>query len=262
MSDKTNKMLTDEIEKLLSNMSGYDKDSDEYSKAIRHLNDLYKLKLEEKKIDNDFDERNNRRLMDDNHFKSELEIKDKQLAHNIEIHEDEKEFKERQLEHTITVHEDEKEFKEKQIERSIVEHEDEKEFKKAQLENSINMHKDDKEFKEKQLNQEFEVRNKELSLKDEQFKNDMDIRNEELRLKEKQISSSIEMAKGETKLKRGQLISQSVQSYVKTGVEVLGIILPLAFYANWMMEGFKFEETGSFTSTTFKGLFQKFKPTK
>ena len=42
-------------------------------------------------------------------------------------------------------------------------------------------------------------------------------------------------------------------------VEVMGIVLPLLFYAKWMKEGFKFEETGTFTSATFRGLFQKFK---
>lgn len=49
---------------------------------------------------------------------------------------------------------------------------------------------------------------------------------------------------------------------VKTGVEVLGVVAPLVFYGIWMSRGLKFEEEGSFTSTTFKGLIGKFKPTK
>lgn len=48
---------------------------------------------------------------------------------------------------------------------------------------------------------------------------------------------------------------------LKYGVEIAGIILPLLFYAHWMTKGFKFEETGTFTSTTFRGLFNRFKPT-
>ena len=51
-------------------------------------------------------------------------------------------------------------------------------------------------------------------------------------------------------------------SLLKMGIEVAGIVLPLAFYASWMTKGFKFEETGTFTSSTFRGLFQKFKTTK
>lgn len=36
----------------------------------------------------------------------------------------------------------------------------------------------------------------------------------------------------------------------------------LIFYGVWMRKGFKFEETGTFTSSTFKGLTHLFKPTK
>ena len=45
-------------------------------------------------------------------------------------------------------------------------------------------------------------------------------------------------------------------------VGLLGIGLPLVFYGIWMNRGFKFEETGAYTSTTFRGLFNRFKPTK
>lgn len=55
---------------------------------------------------------------------------------------------------------------------------------------------------------------------------------------------------------------ENKQSIAKMSIDVAGIVLPLAFYATWMNKGFKFEETGSFTSTTFRGLFQKFKPTR
>lgn len=49
---------------------------------------------------------------------------------------------------------------------------------------------------------------------------------------------------------------------IKYGIDLAGIILPLAFYSTWMKRGFKFEEKGTFTSTTFRSLFQKFKTTK
>ena len=52
------------------------------------------------------------------------------------------------------------------------------------------------------------------------------------------------------------------ESYIKYGLEAAGIALPLSFYAYWMRKGFKFEETGTFTSNTFKNLIQKFKPRK
>lgn len=45
-------------------------------------------------------------------------------------------------------------------------------------------------------------------------------------------------------------------------IEVGGIVLPLCFYGMWMKRGFEFEKDGVFTSSVFKGLIQKFKPTK
>lgn len=63
------------------------------------------------------------------------------------------------------------------------------------------------------------------------------------------------------KLKKDPTTEQSKDRYLKFGLEAAGIVLPLIFYAVWMNKGFKFEETGTYTSTTFRGLFNRFKPT-
>ena len=63
-------------------------------------------------------------------------------------------------------------------------------------------------------------------------------------------------------LKRDQLSEQVKDRYFRLGIEAAGILLPLMFYAIWMRRGFRFEETGTYTSTTFRGLFNCFKPTK
>ena len=60
--------------------------------------------------------------------------------------------------------------------------------------------------------------------------------------------------------KEDEKTERVIDRYLKYGVEIAGILLPLAFYAYWMKKGFKFEETGTFTSTTFRGLFSKFRP--
>lgn len=70
-----------------------------------------------------------------------------------------------------------------------------------------------------------------------------------------------ENRKQEMQLKDNQLKEEEKARYFKLGVDVAGIVLPLMFYGLWMRKGFKFEEDGTFTSTTFKSLFQKFKPT-
>lgn len=66
----------------------------------------------------------------------------------------------------------------------------------------------------------------------------------------------------ELELKNAQLEEQKKDRWWRLGLDAASIVLPLTFYAIWMRRGFKFEETGTFTSTTFRGLFSKFKPTK
>ena len=62
--------------------------------------------------------------------------------------------------------------------------------------------------------------------------------------------------------KRVQILEAGKDRYVKIGIAAAELILPLMFYAVWMRKGFKFEENGTYTSTTFRGLFNRFKPTK
>ena len=71
-----------------------------------------------------------------------------------------------------------------------------------------------------------------------------------------------ESAERDIRLKQVQLEEQVKDRYFRIGMEAAGIILPLVFYAVWMRRGLKFEETGTYTSTTFRGLFNRFKPTK
>ena len=52
-----------------------------------------------------------------------------------------------------------------------------------------------------------------------------------------------------------------IERYIKLGAEIAGIVLPLMFYGRWMKKGFEFEQTGKFSSDTFRGLFMKFRPT-
>lgn len=63
-------------------------------------------------------------------------------------------------------------------------------------------------------------------------------------------------------LKERQIREQIKDRCVKVGLEAVSVILPLMFYGVWMKRGFRFEETGTFTSATFRGLFSKFKPVK
>ena len=74
----------------------------------------------------------------------------------------------------------------------------------------------------------------------------------------------IDASKNERDLsdKKDQFGEQIKDRYFRLGIAAAELILPLIFYGIWMRKGFKFEETGTYTSTTFKGLFNRFRPSK
>ena len=76
------------------------------------------------------------------------------------------------------------------------------------------------------------------------------------------FNEKYESRNSDIQFKKDQLEEQVKDRYFRLGVEAASIILPLIFYAAWMKRGFRFEETGTFTSTTFRGLFNRFRPTK
>ena len=72
-----------------------------------------------------------------------------------------------------------------------------------------------------------------------------------LKIEEEKNKSEVEENKHQNKLR--------IIGYILEGA---GIALPLIFYGRWMKKGFKFEETGTYTSKTFMNLQHFFKPTK
>lgn len=66
----------------------------------------------------------------------------------------------------------------------------------------------------------------------------------------------------ENEVKRVQIAEQVKDRYFRLGIAAAELMIPLMFYGVWMKNGFKFEETGTYTSTTFRGLFNRFRPTK
>ena len=83
-----------------------------------------------------------------------------------------------------------------------------------------------------------------------------------LSIEEKKLQSDSEERNEEMQSKKEQLKEQKIDGYFRLGLAAAEIVLPLVFYGFWMRKGFKFEETGAYTSTTFRGLFSRFKPTK
>ena len=74
--------------------------------------------------------------------------------------------------------------------------------------------------------------------------------------------SADETSVRDLELKQRTLDESIKDRYFKLGLDVAGLIAPIIFYNIWMERGLKFEETGTYTSTTFRGLFNRFKPTQ
>lgn len=64
------------------------------------------------------------------------------------------------------------------------------------------------------------------------------------------------------KFKSAQMSEQVKDRYFRLGAAAAELVLPMIFYAVWMRRGFKFEEKGTYTSATFRSLWNRFRPTK
>mgnify|MGYP004671270745 FL=1 len=104
----------------------------------------------------------------------------------------------------------------------------------------------------------------ELDFDEKQARRKMDKENrlKDDTIKEQQLKDENSVRERDELIRKDQLVEQVKDRYIRLGIAAAEIILPLIFYSKWMKKGFKFEETGTFTSTTFRGLFNRFKPTK
>lgn len=84
----------------------------------------------------------------------------------------------------------------------------------------------------------------------------------ECEIKQDQLDEQIKSDVQEEQFKSDQLKEQMKERYFKLGIAAAELLIPLMFYGIWMRKGFEFEETGTYTSTTFRGLFNRFRPTK
>lgn len=120
------------------------------------------------------------------------------------------------------------------------------EIKKFSAEHRLALKKlrEDGEAKTKQLDAEEKRYARDYELKAKQYELDKLKRDDEVN------NNSIEHAR------------QMKENIFKWCIGITEVVLPLTFYAVWMSRGFEFERTGTYTSTTFRGLFNNFKPIK
>ena len=110
-------------------------------------------------------------------------------------------------------------------------------------------------IEERKLELDFDEKEKRIDVDKDRYQQDYDIKNSGL-------VEAEETRLHEELFKKEQLNEMRKDRLFKVGIDTAGIIIPMIFYAIWMRKGFKFEETGTFTSTTFRGLFNRFRPTK
>lgn len=87
-----------------------------------------------------------------------------------------------------------------------------------------------------------------------------------LRIDESKVTEELEEKRktreSEEMLKEKELREKKIDRWFGGIMTAATTAASLVFYGIWMKKGFKFEETGTFTSTTFKGLFNRFRPMK
>lgn len=78
---------------------------------------------------------------------------------------------------------------------------------------------------------------------------------------EMDLDDKVDARDSEDRYRQEQLKERTKDRYINLGIAAAGIVLPLIFNCVWMSKGFEFEKTGTFTSTTFRNLFSRFRTT-
>lgn len=76
------------------------------------------------------------------------------------------------------------------------------------------------------------------------------------------VWTEIDKTKAETESIRSgnsSTVERNIDKAARYAIDAAGIVVPVVFYNTWMKRGFKFEETGTFTSTTFRNMINKFR---
>ena len=141
------------------------------------------------------------------------------------------------------------------------------------IENDKNDKNDKNDIERSRISKDDSFNNRKLDIEDKRIEfenktnikkidNDFMINNRKLDIEE--ISGN-ESFKIKSKELAQEIVRDTMNDKVKLidlGVQAAGIILPIMFYGRWMKKGFEFEQSGTFTSNTFKSLISKFKVMK
>ena len=250
MNDEIRAKLGEEISNELSNLAVLASGSEEQRTAIENIVKLYKVGVDDENVDADYDEKYNRREMDNKRTEEEFGMRKQEFG--LKKQEFDKQVQ--VFEHDVEKHKEEFGLREKEFELK------KQEFDRQMrlMEFDMQRHKEELELRK----QEFDFKQRELDRQMQMMNFDMKQRRKEAELREHELNlKEIELDRQERENLRKES-SETIDRYIRLGVDVAQLILPLMFYGTWMKKGLRFEETGTFTSTTFRGLFNRFRPTK
>lgn len=221
-------MLVEEIKGGLEQLATLDPSDQGYMENVRSLEVLWKLKLEEDKIalnrDVNASSSNQAKINSDNE-KKKLEIEEKKL----EVKKSEDEFEKKKFD-------------------------EEMQFKRMSINKNVEIEQQKIELDKDKHNQNIV----EFHSEDTHRTNSEIIENNKLEVEKQKIN----LKKSEDVTEENRAKRESIERYVSMGINVLSIVVPIAFYGKWLKTGMQFEETGTFTSKTFQGLTKFFRPTK
>ena len=112
------------------------------------------------------------------------------------------------------------------------------------------------------IERDHEINLKKLDCEIEKNKETLGLENRKIDSNEYKNNSDTDLRRQELNMNSKKDIELRNDRIIKLMVDGITIIAPIIFYNVWMERGFIFEETGTFTSNTFKNMFSKFKPTK
>ena len=221
MDNEIKRLLEEEIKSEIRHLGSLTPGEGTHSEAVDSLAQLYKLRIEELKIEADIIEKEAKRNADKEQNDRDAEFKERQL-------ERESELKEKQIDNDATFRNREADIKERQLER-------ESNFKERQLENEVAFHDSDADFKERQLERDCE-------------------------LKERQIDNDVSFHDSDEQLKKEQMKAEIRKFWFDLGVNVGMGLIGLIAYDRWYHKGLKFEETGTVCNGMIKNLQSKMLP--
>lgn len=112
------------------------------------------------------------------------------------------------------------------------------------------------------INQDYEINKDKIQIETKKNNDTLHLENRKIDSAEIKNNSDVDLKNKELNLNARKDIELRNDRIVKVLIDGATVLVPIIFYNVWMNKGFKFEETGTYTSNTFKNLFNKFKPNK